>query len=208
MLFFGGSDDREALSLAARIGTHPKTALTVVHFRLDKAPAQPGPVPSRASFSEGSALISRRPSGTSPGESALELVEATEGETVSTGGEMANGSEAVSIEVGRLRPDREAALDEAALAFLVAEIKRDRSEGRRERAALETVEVTERSVQTAIQVRGTRGTDVAWGFSGVSFQPLLSEVKLRSAPGESRARSLRCCSKWDFSVLFISSSLK
>jgi hypothetical protein len=159
MLFFGGSDDREALSLAARIGTHPKTALTVVHFRLNKAPAQPGPVPGRASFSEGSALISRRPSGASPGESAVELVEATGGQGIPTGeqgdstGE-ANGSEAVSIAVDQLEPDREAALDEAALAFLVAEIKRDRSEGRRERAALETVEVTERSVQAAIQVRG------------------------------------------------------
>ncbi|GAQ80927.1 cation/H+ antiporter family [Klebsormidium nitens] len=128
MLFFGGADDREALSFATRIGTHAKVSLTVVRFRLNKAPA------ARASFSEGSALISRRQSA------EIEApVEATQ------------QSEDVSIEVARLEPNREEDLDEAAAALLIAEIKKDRSEGRRERATLEEMDVDERNVQATVQ---------------------------------------------------------
>lgn len=190
MLFFGGPDDREALSLAARIGGHSHVELTVVRFLPSEAWAlelqrqaklrQPG------SFSEKRGLISKRASlGDSSAEPPQEegpnvaegkrpaVIPESDGapngdqEQVRESPELARrtnltsddrapstSSEAssVSVVVDRLQPDRERALDEAALAFLYAEVKRDHSEGRPVKATFEHVELDEQSVWTAVKV--------------------------------------------------------
>jgi hypothetical protein len=188
MLFFGGADDREALSLAARIGGHSHVELTVVRFLPSEAWALELQRRSKlrtGSFSEKRGLISKR---ASLGDSSAEPPQGqngTEGkrpvvipesdgapngdqEQVRESPELARrtnltsdderapstSSEAssVSVVVDRLQPDRERALDEAALAFLYAEVKRDHSEGRPVKATFQNVELDEQSVWTAVKV--------------------------------------------------------
>eukprot|EP00243_Klebsormidium_subtile_P000659 TRINITY_DN1111_c1_g1_i2.p1 TRINITY_DN1111_c1_g1~~TRINITY_DN1111_c1_g1_i2.p1 ORF type:complete len:890 (+),score=223.12 TRINITY_DN1111_c1_g1_i2:679-3348(+) len=180
MLFFGGPDDREALSLAARIGGHPEVELTVIRFLPSEAWALALQQKAAAKQAEEKQeLLERRASqGDSSGASPEQDTERTEGKKPVVDDECepvpkvvelkelarrtnlgpddrtASGSSeasAVSVVIDRLQPDKERALDDAALAFLYAEAKRDHSEGRRVRVKFENVELDQQSVWSAVK---------------------------------------------------------